>query len=171
MEGDQKTVMDGEGQTTESTVIIRPPKTFHKTNTENDDDETFVGFISVCREVTKQVTGREPSKAETERWRELAEVLATELKIAATRTTVSSVPSFLAEHLRRRLWKVDKKQAAAEEKQEAKTTRPYFSPEQIRDCPDCGGSGMYYPQGYEKGVAKCFHERLSAKEDSTNGTT
>jgi hypothetical protein len=28
------------------------------------------------------------------------------------------------------------------------------------DCPDCQGTGMWYPEGYEKGVAKCKHERL-----------
>jgi hypothetical protein len=29
-------------------------------------------------------------------------------------------------------------------------------------CPDCGGSGLFYPQGYEGGVAKCRHEKLEA---------
>jgi hypothetical protein len=28
------------------------------------------------------------------------------------------------------------------------------------DCPDCHGTGMWYPEGYEKGVAKCRHEKL-----------
>ncbi len=27
-------------------------------------------------------------------------------------------------------------------------------------CPDCGGTGWYYPQGKEKGAARCKHERL-----------
>jgi hypothetical protein len=27
-------------------------------------------------------------------------------------------------------------------------------------CPDCHGSGFWYPQGVERGVAKCKHERL-----------
>jgi hypothetical protein len=27
-------------------------------------------------------------------------------------------------------------------------------------CPDCGGSGYYYPEGVEKGVKICKHERL-----------
>ena len=30
----------------------------------------------------------------------------------------------------------------------------------ISKCPHCGGSGMYYPNGYDKGVAKCKHEQL-----------
>jgi hypothetical protein len=28
------------------------------------------------------------------------------------------------------------------------------------DCPDCGGVGMWYPAGFDKGVAKCFHVKL-----------
>lgn len=28
------------------------------------------------------------------------------------------------------------------------------------DCPDCGGVGMWYPDGFEKGVAKCHHLKL-----------
>lgn len=31
------------------------------------------------------------------------------------------------------------------------------------DCPDCQGSGMYYPEGYGKGVAKCTHARLKTE--------
>jgi hypothetical protein len=27
-------------------------------------------------------------------------------------------------------------------------------------CPDCNGTGFYYPQGVEGGVARCKHERL-----------
>lgn len=27
-------------------------------------------------------------------------------------------------------------------------------------CPDCNGTGFYYPQGTEGGVARCKHERL-----------
>lgn len=30
----------------------------------------------------------------------------------------------------------------------------------ISDCPDCHGVGMWYPEGFEKGVAKCRHPRL-----------
>lgn len=28
------------------------------------------------------------------------------------------------------------------------------------DCPDCGGVGMWYPDGFDKGVAKCLHLKL-----------
>lgn len=29
-----------------------------------------------------------------------------------------------------------------------------------RSCPDCQGTGFWYPEGQEKGVAKCKHTRL-----------
>ena len=30
-------------------------------------------------------------------------------------------------------------------------------------CPDCHGSGFYYPEGAEGGVARCRHERLGTE--------
>ncbi|MDQ3803065.1 MAG: helix-turn-helix domain-containing protein [Acidobacteriota bacterium] len=33
-------------------------------------------------------------------------------------------------------------------------------PVDISLCPDCKGSGVYYPDGFENGVAKCRHARL-----------
>jgi hypothetical protein len=30
----------------------------------------------------------------------------------------------------------------------------------VVQCPDCNGTGFYYPQGVEAGVARCKHERL-----------
>lgn len=149
-------------QTTENTGGYSPPKTSFKTNTENDDDEAFAKFAQVLQEAAKQVTGKRLNPSDKERLGELAELLATELKIAAARTTnVSSVPAFLTEHLRRRLWKVDKKQVSEEGKPETSSAKSALSNEEARNCPDCGGSGMYYPQGYEKGVAKCGHEKLT----------
>ena len=38
-----------------------------------------------------------------------------------------------------------------------------LTPEQIKDCPDCGGVGMWYPEGPGKGVARCYHPSLRAK--------
>jgi hypothetical protein len=93
------------------------------------------------------------------KWEDLAEVLITELKIAAGRTTVSSVPAFLAEHLRRRLFKKDKAQLEFEEKSSPAPATLKIDPSQ---CPDCYGTGMYYPEGFEKGVARCRHEQVAA---------
>lgn len=144
-------------------ILSEQPKTSFKTNTERDDDEALAGFAAAMKKIVREVTGKEPSAAETARWAELAEVLGTELKIAAGRTTVSSVPAFLAEHLRRRLWKKEKRQIereAAEAAGESKSS-PKVDASQ---CPDCYGTGMYYPEGFDKGVARCDHKRLTKEK-------
>jgi hypothetical protein len=64
-----------------------------KTNTKTDDE------LAAMNEVFRQM-GRGKSAS----WRELGELLKTEFEIASSRTdSVSDVPAFLAEHLRRRL--------------------------------------------------------------------
>lgn len=131
-----------------------------------DDDDAFAAFVNSWREAAREITGRETSRSESERWRELADVLITELKIAAARTTISSVPAFLSEHLRRRLWKKDKQQLSEEVKGDTTTSKPTERNIDISKCPNCGGSGMYYPDGYEKGVARCRHEGLKTAENS-----
>jgi hypothetical protein len=156
----QKVGRGGPSQTIESNEVTLPPNTFIKTNTEKDDDEALAGFISAIKNAAKEITGKELSAAESERWTDLANVLITELKIAAGRTTVSNVPAFLAEHLRRRLWKKEKRQIEAEAADTVAT-----APAQKIDasqCPDCFGTGMWYPEGFEKGVARCRHEKLNA---------
>ena len=128
-----------------------------------DDDAALAGLIATLKDAVKQVTGREASARDQEQWRELGEVLVTELKIAAARTTVSSVPAFLAEHLRRRLWKIDKKQAQAEGKELPDASAVVKPNDQTDKCLDCGGTGWWYPEGSERGVTKCKHERLDGK--------
>jgi hypothetical protein len=137
------------------------PKTFLKDQRTDDDDAALAGLITSLKQLTKEITGKDLSPSESDRWRELAEVLGAELKIAAARTIVSSVPAFLAEHLRRRLWKIDKKQARAEGRElpDEMATKPQSSVD-ASSCPDCGGSGWWYPDGEAKGVAKCKHEKL-----------
>jgi len=109
----------------------------------------------------KEITGREASPAESERWRELGELLVTELKIAAGRTTVSNVPAFFTEHLRRRLWKKEKRQLD-EEGKSAHGSQGAAAKVDASNCPDCFGAGMWYPEGFDKGVARCRHEKLIA---------
>ncbi len=136
-------------------------KTFSKDFQQTiDDDAALAGLVRSLIDATRDLTGREASIAESDRWRELGEVLVAELKIAAARTTVSSVPAFLAEHLRRRLWKIDKKQARAEGRELPDENISKASPEDASDCPDCSGSGWWYPEGPERGVAKCKHEQI-----------
>lgn len=163
----QKLVGGGGGQTIDNTTTSEFPKTLIKTNTEKtDDDEALAGLVAALKQAAREVTGKEASAAERRRWDEVAEVLVTELKIAAGRTTVSSVPAFLAEHLRRRLWKRDKRELEAEAAPDPKnapggTHGPAIDPS---ECPDCFGTGMFYPEGYDKGVARCPHVKLTAGE-------
>jgi len=132
---------------------------------DGDDDEAFADFVALMRKAAVEVTGRAPSAAEKSRWADLAGLLAAELKIAAGRTTVSSAPAFLTEHLRRRLWKKDAQQVEAEGAQQSAAPAPRAD---IAQCPDCFGTGMFYPEGYDRGVAKCAHERLQADALATD---
>jgi hypothetical protein len=135
---------------------------------QSDDDEAFADFVNLLRESAKEITGRQPTATEAAKWRELAEVLITELRIAAGRTTVSSVPAFLTEHLRRRLWKLENRKQPPAVSEGVETSTATVSREEARECPDCWGTGMYYPHGFEKGVAKCKHERLRSKVEGAD---
>jgi hypothetical protein len=156
-------LVGGGGQVLEESTTYELPKTLIKTNTENDDDDAaLAGLNTVLKELNQEMTGKDLSPAERERWRELGEVLRTEAKIAGARTTISSLPAFLAEHLRRRLWKKDKRQIDAE--RSAPASEQYaalrLTPEQIKSCPDCNGTLFYYPKGYDQPVERCRHEKL-----------
>jgi hypothetical protein len=142
----------------ESEVSGGSNTSFNTSVTIDDDAARLFGVFEALRKAEKELTGK---FSKPEQWSELFELLVDELKIAATRTTISSVPAFLTEHLRRRLWKMDKKQMAVEEKSTAVASeQTSVSNEQSKNCPDCGGTGFYYPKGFEGGVAKCRHERL-----------
>jgi hypothetical protein len=122
-----------------------------------DDDAALAGLF---RELEREVIGK--NSASIEQWREVKEVLLTELRIASGRTTVSNVPAFLAEHLRRRLWKVDKEKAAEISREpEQGSQNIKLSEEERRKCPDCAGTNFWYPEGLDKGVAKCRHAKLA----------
>lgn len=146
----------------EQTDILQ---TSFKTKINTDDEPTaFDGLTKVFTSVALDLTGKLPGAADELRWRELAEVLAAELRIAAARTTISNVPAFLAEHLRRRLWKLDKKQAQAEGRELPDQVVTAAAREAApAECPDCKGSGWWYPDGPDKGVAKCKHGRIDPK--------
>ena len=149
----------------ENTGGYDTPKTSFKTIEEKFDDEAFAPLVAQLREAARELTGKEPGAAEADRWRELAELLVLELKIAAGRTgSVSSVPAFLTEHLRRRLWKKEKRQIEEEGKSGAGARRAGGEVDASK-CPDCFGTGMWYPEGFEKGVARCRHESLAPADD------
>jgi hypothetical protein len=129
------------------------------------DDEAYAELLTRLRQAVKDITGRESNPTEAERWGELAELLVTELKIAAGRTgSVSNVPAFLTEHLRRRLWKKDRRQVE-EEGKSAANSQVTVKVDASR-CPDCFGTGMWYPEGFDKGAARCPHSKLSAENAS-----
>ena len=157
---------DGLGKTDENKGTSGIAKTSFNTKEERNDDEAFAGLFETFQQITTELTGKSPTASEDAKWRELAEVLVVELRIAAGRTTVSSVPAFLAEHLRRRLWKVDKKRAI-----EIATVEPEqgihsaLSDEEKRSCPDCAGTNFWYPEGPDKGVAKCKHSKLTTSKN------
>lgn len=146
-------------QTLDSTASYGAPKTKIK-DKDHIDDDAALALLETLRQIEQELTGKNSSNSA--QWRELGELLSTELRIAAGRTTVSNVPAFLTEHLRRRLWKVDKKRAteiAVESEQGSETT---FSDAEKRTCPDCAGTNFWYPEGPDKGVAKCKHTKLIA---------
>ncbi len=67
-------------------------------------DANIGGMEKVINEISKKLIGKELKSNDNEKLRELAELLVMELEIAAARTdTISNVPAFLTEHLRRRL--------------------------------------------------------------------
>jgi hypothetical protein len=136
-------------------------KTDLKTKDQNTDDEAFAKLVAKLKEATREVTGKDSTLTDADRWQEVADVLVAELRIAAARTTISSVPAFMAEHLRRRLWKIDKKQAQAEGRElpdQPKTTNIVPAGQ---TCLDCNNTGWWYPNGSDKGVTRCKHANLN----------
>jgi hypothetical protein len=137
------------------------PNTSFNTIEKNLDDEATRPLVESLLRAERELTGKISNSPD--KWNELAELLVTELKIAAARTTVSNVPAFLTEHLRRRLWKVDRKRAteiAAVGREPENVSG--LSDEERKLCPDCAGTNFWYPEGTDKGVARCAHKRLRA---------
>lgn len=128
------------------------PKTSSKTSSKNFDDEA-----APLRKLERELTGK--NSATPAQWNELFELLSTELRIAAARTTVSNVPAFLTEHLRRRLFKRSADEMRVESREAAET--PVTPQIDARACTDCRGVGFWYPGGEDKGVARCKHEKLA----------
>ena len=133
-------------------------KTSYKTIEQINDDEALAELLARFQQVSRELTGKGLQAADVSKWGELADLLVAELKIAAARTgSVSSVPAFLTEHLRRRLWKKDKAQLETEAKEVGLEVGPQVD---AKNCADCGGTGWWYPNGPERGVARCQHASL-----------
>lgn len=129
------------GSSPEASTTSGEPKTSFKTKEEKLDDEAFAGLVALLKQAAEEVTGKGTTSAERDRWLEVAELLVTELRIAAARTTVSSAPAFLAEHLRRRLRKADARQierevseaAAGAASASSTTAKPELTHDQIEE--------------------------------------
>jgi hypothetical protein len=97
-------------QLTENKPTYVDANTSLKTNTKSDD-EAFAALNEVFALASEEISGKSPNKNQQEKWKELAELLVMELKVAAARTTsISDVPAFLTEHLRRRLMPVKRQE-------------------------------------------------------------
>ena len=93
----------------ENTAVLESKITGHLNTSEDtkhiDDDDGLSDLASALRVAARDVIGGDlpQSEQERERWREVGNLLADELKRAAERAgAVSSAPAFLAAHLRRR---------------------------------------------------------------------
>ena len=111
----------GVGLTVDMTEGSPAPKTFSfKTNTDDDERIALSDLHSILATAAQKLTGRAPKATEREQWAELARVLVAELNEAAARAgSVSSVPAFLSEHLRRKF-----AQRATERKRAGKRAAP-----------------------------------------------
>ena len=114
----------GSPHPTQDTIISTTsgePKTSFKTNTIDDDECIALSDLhSILAAAAQKLTGRAPKATEREQWAELACVIVAELNEAAARAgSVSSVPAFLSEHLRRKF-----AQRATERKREGKHAAP-----------------------------------------------
>lgn len=144
-------------------LAASPSAAASSSNLTAQTDDEAARLIERLQTIEREVTGKAGSLA---KWHELLDLLIVELQIAAARTgQVSNVPAFLTEHLRRRLWKKDKAQLEAESREAASTPEAKRRVDASK-CPDCGGSGWWYPAGTEKGVAKCRHKELNIAPDA-----
>jgi len=92
----------------ENTVTSGENKTLSfNTNTKKDDERgaAFSEVIEKLDAVSRKLTGKGISKRDAEKWSDFADLIVLELEIAAKRTnTISSVPAFLTEILRRQFF-------------------------------------------------------------------
>ncbi len=94
----------GVSQIEENKALYSSAKTSFKDIKESDDEFALANFTDKLELVSLKLINKGLSKTDKEKWGELAELLAMELEIAAARTkSISNIPAFLTEHLRRRL--------------------------------------------------------------------
>jgi hypothetical protein len=98
----------GGGNNVENITTYSEDKTLLKTKINTNDDEETFAFSELNQKLAaavKKITGKGVSKKDVEKWSDLADLLILELEVAAQRTgSVSSVPAFLTEVLRRQFF-------------------------------------------------------------------
>ena len=161
----------GTFQTLENQSISAEAKTLYKTNKEKTDDErlraAFGELLLILDKTVKDLTGRETTPTDKERWKHVAEILAAQLELIASRTTISNAPAILAEHLHRHLnnKRVQEKMGlltpaeAREAKEEKESEKPKEIIPDLYLCPDCYGTSFWNPDGRGKRRG-CPHPRL-----------
>jgi hypothetical protein len=83
------------------------------TKTKTDDDEAFAPFIKKFQSAAEELTGKNLSVRDAANLEKIADLLILELKIAARRTdSISSVPAFLTEILRRQFFNARQQQSS-----------------------------------------------------------
>jgi hypothetical protein len=132
---DQDRLVSLESSQTRHTVsaankdTLTDSKTSFKTIDQIDDD-----LGQRLRALERELTGK---SSPSQKWTPLFELLADELKSAAARTdSVSDVPAFLVEHLRRRLAKPDAPQRRGEGKRVVTEPQPLAAEEIAPPAPD-----------------------------------
>jgi hypothetical protein len=99
----QKLVVGGGGLMPVEIEENELSKTSFKDNNKTDD-EAFANFIEKFQTASEEITGKKLTRRDQENLDKLADLLILELKAAASRTeSISSVPAFLTEVLRRKL--------------------------------------------------------------------
>ena len=95
-------------QTVENKDTYESPKTSLKTLKSDDEKKRVIlaELTDKFERVSEKLTGKGLRESEAKKWGEVADLLVMELELAAARTeTVSSLPAFLKEILRRKLEK------------------------------------------------------------------
>jgi hypothetical protein len=130
-EASNNIVWDRMGNPLENKGTYEFANTSLKTNTKNDD-EAFAAHNELFANACKKITGKLPNKNQQAKWKELAELLVMELEVAAARTkSVSDVPAFLTEHLRRRLMPVKREAAKTKSNKPSQNRKQETEPIEI----------------------------------------
>ncbi|MGH9914002.1 MAG: hypothetical protein ACRD63_01795 [Pyrinomonadaceae bacterium] len=113
-----------------STMVYEEPNTLFKTKYDDDKSYLFQELIIELLKACREITGVEPANndAERQRWGMIGRTLVDELRDAARNTNnVTSIPAFLAAHLKRRFAKSSAEPARSGQR-EGRLQRPGSTP-------------------------------------------